>query len=49
MNKILGKLYDINNKITIPYFYYDVEDIQPETLVKNKRIRTDEKKLMTDF
>ncbi len=49
MNKILGKLYDINNKITIPYFYYDVEDIQTEVLVKNKRIKTDEKKIMADF
>ena len=49
MNRILSKLYDINNKITIPYFYYDVDDIHTEVLVKNKRIKTDEKKLMTDF
>lgn len=49
MNRILGKLYDMNNKITIPYFYYDVEEIETEVLVKNKRIKTDEKKLMTDF
>ncbi len=49
MNKIFGKLYDMNNKITIPYFYYDVEDIDPQVLVKNKRIKTDEHKMMTDF
>lgn len=49
MNKILSKLYDMNNKITIPYFYYDVEEVETEILVKNKRIKTDEKKLMTDF
>ncbi len=49
MNIILSKLYDMNNKITIPYFYYDVEDVQTEVLVKNKRIKTDEKKLMADF
>ncbi len=49
MNKILGKLYDINNKITIPYFYYDVEDVAFDVLVKNKKMKTDEKKLMTDF
>ena len=49
MNKILSKLYDMNNKITIPYFYYDVEEVETEILIKNKRIKTDEKKLMTDF
>ncbi len=49
MNKILAKLYDMNAKITIPYFYYDVEDVPTETIVKNKRIKLDEKKIMTDF
>lgn len=49
MNRILGKLYDINNKITIPYFYYDVEDVAFDVLVKNKKMKTDEKKLMSDF
>lgn len=49
MNKILSKLYDINNKITIPYFYYDVEDVPFDVLVKNKKMKTDPQKLMTDF
>lgn len=49
INKILAKLYDMNNKITLPYFYYDVEDVPTEVAVKNKRIKIDEKKLMTDF
>jgi len=48
MNKILSKLYDINNKITIPYFYYDVEDVSFDVLVKNKKMKTDTQKLMTD-
>ncbi len=48
MNKILSKLYDINNKITIPYFYYDVEDVPFDVLVKNKKMKTDTQKLMTD-
>ncbi len=48
MNKILAKLYDINNKITIPYFYYDVEDVAFDVLVKNKKMKTDTQKLMTD-
>ncbi len=49
MNKILGKLYDMNNKITIPYFYYDVEDVDTEILVRNKRMKLDEKKIMEHF
>lgn len=49
MNKILAKLYDSNNKITIPYFYYDVDDIPFDILVKNKKMKTDPQKFMTDF
>jgi len=48
MNKILSKIYDMNNKITIPYFYYDVEDVSFDVLVKNKKIKTDTQKLMAD-
>ena len=48
MNKLLSKIYDMNNKITIPYFYYDVEDVTFDILVKNKKIKTDTQKLMTD-
>lgn len=48
MNKILAKLYDSNNRITIPYFYYDVEDIAFDVLVNNKKIKIDTQKLMTD-
>lgn len=37
MNRLLNKLYDQNNLITIPYFYYDVEDIPTEVKIVNKK------------
>ena len=48
MNSILSKLYDTHNRITIPYFYYDVEEVAFDILVKNKKIKTDSQKLMLD-
>jgi len=48
INKLLSKLYDYNNHITIPYFYYDVEDIDPDVAVRNKRIKFDANKFMND-
>ncbi len=47
-NKILSKLYDSNNRVTIPYFYYDVEDVPFDVLVKNKKMKMDSEKIMTD-
>jgi hypothetical protein len=49
INKILAKLYDSNNKITIPYFYYDVEDVAFDILVKHKKIKINEQKILNDF
>lgn len=49
INKILAKLYDSNNKITIPYFYYDVEDVAFDVLVKHKKIKINEQKILDDF
>lgn len=49
MNTILHKLYDVHHRVTIPYFYYDVEDIPFDILVKNKKLKFDEQTLMTDF
>jgi len=45
LNKILAKVYDINNKITIPYFYYDVEDVPFDVLVKHKKCKINEQQL----
>jgi hypothetical protein len=42
--KIINQLYDTNHRITIPYFYYDVEDIEIDVLVKNKKIKFNQEK-----
>lgn len=34
MSKMLGKLYNVNNKIAIPYFYYNVEKAKQEIEIK---------------
>ncbi len=49
MNKILSKLYDGTNKITIPYFYYDVEDVPFDVIVQHKKVQINEQKLLDDF
>jgi len=48
-NKLLSKLFDLNNRVTVPYFYYNVEDIQTDVLVKNRRMKVDTEKMMLDF
>lgn len=48
-NKLLSKLFDINNRVTVPYFYYNVEDIHTDILVKNRRMKVDTQKIMMDF
>ena len=48
MNKLLAKLYDMNHHITIPYFYYDVQEIPFDVLIKNKKIKIDMQKIMHD-
>ncbi len=38
INKLFSKLYDTNNQITIPYFYYEVEDINSNNKTLNSKI-----------
>ncbi|HKL44398.1 MAG TPA: M20/M25/M40 family metallo-hydrolase, partial [Candidatus Absconditabacterales bacterium] len=49
LNKLLSKLYDTNNKITIPYFYYEVEDLSALQLSPNKKIPFDKNQLEENF
>ncbi|MEI7563107.1 MAG: hypothetical protein WCJ39_05570 [bacterium] len=35
---LLSKLYDNQHRITLPYFYYDVEEIPVEVSLKHKKI-----------
>gem|GEM_PF-1371429 len=48
-NKLLSRLFDLNNRVTVPYFYYNVEDIATDVLVKNRRMKADTQKMMADF
>lgn len=36
--RLLSKLYDTSHRVTIPYFYYDVQDIHVNDLVNHKNI-----------
>jgi len=48
-NKVLSKLFDLNNRVTVPYFYYNVEGMSTDVLVKNRRMKVDTEKMMLDF
>lgn len=49
VNKLLSRLFDLNNRVTVPYFYYNVEDIHTDVLVKNRRMKVNTEKIMADF
>ena len=48
LNTLLAKLYDLNQKITIPYFYYDVDEVTFDVLVKHKKMKMNQDRIMTD-
>lgn len=48
-NKLLSKLYGLWGNITIPYFYYDAEDIQAEVKIMNKKIKTEKEELRKKY
>ncbi len=49
LNKLLSKLHDTNNKITIPYFYYEVEDLSILQKTLNKKIPFNENEFKSNF
>jgi len=49
INNLLSKLYDINNQITIPYFYYNVQEISEIQKALNEQIPFDQESLKTNF
>jgi hypothetical protein len=49
MNKLLAKIYDTNNQITIPYFYYEVEDLSSNQKTLNSKIPFDEDEFKNNF
>jgi exonuclease V gamma subunit len=44
LSKIVAQIYDMNHRITIPYFYYDVEEIEAHVTVKHRKIPFDYEK-----
>lgn len=48
LSLLLSRLYDINNRVTIPYFYYDVEPVPIPIYLKNKRLKFNSEKVMQD-
>ena len=44
LSKIVAQMYDMNHRITIPYFYYDVEDIESHVIVKHRKLPFDYEK-----
>jgi len=45
----LSKLFDTNNRITVPYFYYNVEDITADILVNHRKMKVDFEKIKMDL
>ncbi|MEI7563787.1 MAG: peptidase dimerization domain-containing protein [bacterium] len=46
LTKIIAQLYDMNHRITIPYFYYDVEEIESHIMVKHRKLHFDTKQFL---
>ena len=46
LTKIIAQLYDMNHRITIPYFYYDVEEIESHIMVKHRKLHFDNKQFL---
>lgn len=44
LSKIIAQIYDMNHRITIPYFYYDVEKIESHVTVKHRKLTFDYEK-----
>jgi len=49
INKLFSKLYDTNNQITIPYFYYETEELSTNQKTINSKIPFDEEELKNNF
>lgn len=49
LNKLFSKLYDANNQITIPYFYYEVEELSPTQKSLNNKIPFDTDEFKENF
>jgi len=47
--RLISKLYWANNQINIPYFYYDVEDINFKTIINNKKIQFDTQQIQKNL
>lgn len=41
LTKIISQLYDMNHRITIPYFYYDVEEVEVDVMLKHRKMKFD--------
>lgn len=41
LSKIIAQLHDMNHRVTIPYFYYDVEEIDAHVMVKHRKLAFD--------
>lgn len=41
LTKIISQIYDMNHRITIPYFYYDVEEIEAHVMLKHRKLTFD--------
>lgn len=42
LSTLIAKLYDSQNRITLPYFYYDVDEIPVEVSLKHKKLGFDQ-------
>lgn len=49
INKLFSKLYDTNNQITIPYFYYEVEELSIDQKTINNKIPFNEEEFKNNF
>ncbi len=49
LNKLFSKLHDINNQVTIPYFYYEAEEVSAIQKTINKQIPFNSSSLEDSF
>ncbi|MBO4515873.1 hypothetical protein J5751_00070 [bacterium] len=49
LSRLLSKIYDSNGRITIPYFYYEMDDLSANEKTLNARFPFDKELVLQEF
>jgi hypothetical protein len=46
MTKLIAQLHDSHQRITIPYFYYDVDEVEVDVTLRHRKLKFDNEQLI---